>query len=109
MRKMTLLEQSAQVFYLRCWYDLRATLFAYKQKKTDEGTPVPPFIQRQLASMNTTMAKAQAAWKKKFDDESMCDKIKRVVTNSPRKRKYDSDSSSSPEGNSRRRIDAMPF
>ena len=64
-------------------------------------------VMLKIMIMNKMMVKAQAAWKKKFDDESMCDKIKRVVTNSPRKRKYDSDSSSSPEGNSsRRRIDA---
>ena len=62
MRLLNCREQSAQIFFLRMWYELRGHLEDFIQKRfVDQGLPVVPTIGvvAQLAEMDEVMKKAQ--------------------------------------------------
>ena len=96
MRRLDALEQSANIFFIRTWYQTRATLLTYQQKRVDEGSPVPRFIIRELATMDATMKTAQVAWEKKFG-ETICERLVSMVSPKKKRKRRGNSSDSSPE------------
>ena len=85
MRTLNPLEQSAQIFFIRSWYEIRNFILDYRNSEVENGRVLTTALEKILEGMEDTMKKAQKKWKLKFG-ERVCDKIIRVLTNSPKPR-----------------------